>query len=289
MTADQVSSLRLDARRCAGHLRLSLRERSWQGSQGNWAGAGIGSSIDFQDHRPYMPGDDPRYIDWAAYARSGQTIMKLYREEVSPRMDLVLDASRSMFFDPAKADQTLRLFFFCMESALSMAASLRVFLVAGQELVTVSNAQAMDPAWVPDLSGAGQGIPALERIPFRPNSMRLFLSDLLYDGEPDPLLTLLTAQKGKGVLLAPYLQKEAAPDWAGNMELRECESGRHRRQRVDASLLQAYRMAYARHFQSWQDRARRMQVRFARVPCDKDLASALEAEGLPQGLVETWG
>ncbi|MGA0333468.1 MAG: DUF58 domain-containing protein, partial [Kiritimatiellia bacterium] len=91
MTSEPQTALREDARRCTGHLRLCLGERNWQGTQGNWAGAGVGSSIDFQDHRPYLPGDDPRYIDWAAYARSGQTIMKLYREEVRPVVDLVVD------------------------------------------------------------------------------------------------------------------------------------------------------------------------------------------------------
>lgn len=289
MKAEQVAANRLDARHCAGHLRLSLRERNWQGTQGNWAGAGIGSSIDFQDHRPYLPGDDPRYIDWAAYARSGQTIMKLYREEVSPRMDLVLDISGSMAVDDAKAAQTLRLFFFCMESALSVAASLRLFLVAGSEVQSLSHEQAMDPAWTPDFSREGQGIPALERIPFRSNALRLFISDLLFDGAPDPLLTVLTAQRGKGIVLVPWLQNEASPDWAGNMELRDCETGVRRRQRVDGALLQRYRLAYDRHFQSWQERCRRMQVRMARVDCAGDLASALEIEALAQGVVETWG
>lgn len=289
MNPVQPAPLRLDARRCAGHLRLSLRERSWQGTQGNWAGTGVGSSIDFQDHRPYLPGDDPRYIDWAAYARSGQTIMKLYREEVSPRVDLLLDTSRSMFFTSEKAAQSLRLFFFCMESALSIGASLRIYLLAGETLRPVANEQAADPAWMPEVAGSGGGIPALEKVPFRPNAMRLFISDLLYDTAPDPLLTQLTARKGSGVILAPFLSREAAPDWAGNMELRECESGRQRRQRVDAALLQRYRMAYDRHFQSWQERSRRMQVRLARVACGKDLASALEGESVAQGVVETWG
>ncbi|MDF3130067.1 DUF58 domain-containing protein [Kiritimatiellaeota bacterium B1221] len=289
MTADPLSARRLDARKCAGHLRLSLRERSWQGSQGNWAGAGTGSSIDFQDHRPYMPGDDPRYIDWAAYARSGQTIMKLYREEVSPRIDLVLDVSRSMFFDPAKAEQSHRVFFFCMESALSIAAALKVFVICGSDLQLIPLEQAMDPMWQPETAAGAETVPGLEQIPFRPHSMRILISDLLFDVPPDPLLSVLSAQKGNGVIFAPYLEKEQNPDWSGNMELLDCETGRSRRQRVDAGLLQRYRMAYARHLQSWQESSRRYQVRMSRIPCGVDLAAALESESLPQGVVETWG
>ncbi|WFB35379.1 DUF58 domain-containing protein [Kiritimatiellota bacterium B12222] len=289
MTPEVLSGIRQDAQRCAAHLRLSLRERSWQGTQGNWAGAGTGSSIDFQDHRPYMPGDDPRYIDWAAYARSGQTIMKLYREEVSPRMDLVLDVSRSMFYDGAKAEQSLRLFFFCMESALSIGAALRMYTVKGSDAEFLPVEAVMNPAWSPELSAHDQAIPGLERIPFRNNSMRLLISDLLFDCPPDPLLSVLSSQKGKGVILAPYLDKEQAPDWSGNMEFIECESRRSRRQRIDGALLARYKKAYARHLQSWQESSRRYQVRMARVPGECALATALEGDALAHGVVETWG
>ncbi|MEJ6642028.1 MAG: DUF58 domain-containing protein [Akkermansiaceae bacterium] len=40
----------------------------------------MGSALYFQDHRAYSPGDDPRHINWQAYARTGQYTMKLYRE-----------------------------------------------------------------------------------------------------------------------------------------------------------------------------------------------------------------
>lgn len=279
----------MEAGVCARHLRICLRERSWQGSQGNWAGAGIGSSIDFQDHRPYMPGDDPRYIDWAAYARSGQTIMKLYREEVSPRMDLVLDVSRSMFYDPDKRAQTLRLFFFCMESARALNASLQVYLVSGGDCHQVDPDRLRDPEWEPEAVAESGGVPMLDRLPFRNNSIRLFLSDVLYDASPDLILRELLRGKGRGVLLSPYLRREADPDWHGNMELRECERGWIRRQRVDASLLKRYREAYMRHIQSWRDTCRRYQTGMARVPGDCGLADALREEAIPNGLVELWG
>jgi uncharacterized protein (DUF58 family) len=43
-----------------------------------------------------MPGDDIRHVDWSAYARSDHLMVRLYREEISPRTDILLDASRSM-------------------------------------------------------------------------------------------------------------------------------------------------------------------------------------------------
>src|SRR5438046_1394663 len=55
-----------------------------------------GSSLEFRDHREYQPGDDLRRIDWSAYGRTDKLIVKLYREEVSPHVDVVIDGSRSM-------------------------------------------------------------------------------------------------------------------------------------------------------------------------------------------------
>src|ERR671911_2948414 len=66
------------------------------GRIGERLGSGTGSSLEFQDYRSYTPGDDLRHVDWAAYARSELLAVRLYREEVAPRIDLVLDISRSM-------------------------------------------------------------------------------------------------------------------------------------------------------------------------------------------------
>jgi uncharacterized protein (DUF58 family) len=73
---------------------------------GEFTGSGSGASMDLQDHRAYSPGDDPRHINWQAYARTGQYSMKLFREEIRPVVDLILDASSSMFFSPEKASRT---------------------------------------------------------------------------------------------------------------------------------------------------------------------------------------
>ncbi len=94
----------------AARLRLPLRTRTWQGQAGEFSGGGTGSSLDFQDQRAYAPGDDPRHINWQAYARTGSYTMKLFREEVRPVVDLILDASESMFFDEKKSARVAELF-----------------------------------------------------------------------------------------------------------------------------------------------------------------------------------
>ena len=65
-------------------------------------GRQAGASLEFRDHRDYQPGDDLRRIDWNAFARSDRLTIKLYREEISPHLDIVLDGSRSMALEGAE-------------------------------------------------------------------------------------------------------------------------------------------------------------------------------------------
>jgi uncharacterized protein (DUF58 family) len=116
-------------RATTGALRLPLRGGHWRGSGGTVLGQGTGSSIDFQDQRAYVPGDDPRHINWQATARTGNTTMKLFRQEVTPRVDLLLDLSSSMYLTPAKSQRTWELIYFCIESSLRLGSSLRLHLL----------------------------------------------------------------------------------------------------------------------------------------------------------------
>ena len=112
MTPEALKDAYSRSSTCASRLRLPLRSKVWRGGSGDFSGAGTGSSMDFQDHRNYAPGDDPRHINWQAYARTGQYTMKLYREEVRPVVDLICDVSPSMFLDETKSARTAELLSF---------------------------------------------------------------------------------------------------------------------------------------------------------------------------------
>ena len=75
---DALRQLRLRGQQLAERIRLPLRNKIWRGGSGEFAGAGTGSSLEFQDHRAYTAGDDPRHINWQAYARTGQYSMKVW-------------------------------------------------------------------------------------------------------------------------------------------------------------------------------------------------------------------
>ena len=55
-----------------------------------------GASAIFKEHRAYRPGDDPRLIDWRAYARSDRYTIKHFEHETQLRGTLALDISSSM-------------------------------------------------------------------------------------------------------------------------------------------------------------------------------------------------
>lgn len=57
-----------------------------------------GYSVEFAEHRPYVPGDDIRHIDWRIYGRKDRYFIKQYEEETNLQCDLLLDVSRSMGF-----------------------------------------------------------------------------------------------------------------------------------------------------------------------------------------------
>ena len=55
-----------------------------------------GFSVEFSEYRQYMPGDDPRYLDWRLFARSDRYYVKRFEDETNLRCTIVLDTSRSM-------------------------------------------------------------------------------------------------------------------------------------------------------------------------------------------------
>ena len=58
----------------------------------------LGMSMDFAEHRAYMPGDDVRRIDWRVYARTDRLYVKQFEADTNANLHLLLDISRSMDF-----------------------------------------------------------------------------------------------------------------------------------------------------------------------------------------------
>ena len=62
-----------------------------------------GHSVEFADHRPYVAGDDIRFVDWNIYARLEQLFLKIFLEEQDLTVDIVMDCSASVDYgQPSK-------------------------------------------------------------------------------------------------------------------------------------------------------------------------------------------
>lgn len=80
-----------------------------------------GFSVEFSEYRAYVPGDDPRYMDWKVAARSDRYFIKKYEDETNLRCQLVIDHSQSMRFGSAGFSKA--------EYAATLAATLATFLM----------------------------------------------------------------------------------------------------------------------------------------------------------------
>ncbi len=83
-----------------------------------------GSSVEFAEHREYVPGDDIRHIDWKVFGRSDRFYIKQFEEETNLRVQLVLDASESMNYGSGAMTK--------LDYARTLAASLS-YLILGQQ------------------------------------------------------------------------------------------------------------------------------------------------------------
>lgn len=60
-----------------------------------------GFSVEFAEHRQYMPGDEIRRIDWRVYGKTDKYFVKQYEEETNLKSHIVIDTSASMGFSSA--------------------------------------------------------------------------------------------------------------------------------------------------------------------------------------------
>src|ERR671912_235922 len=86
----ELSSLRdleLRARTTVEGLRQGLHRSPFHGY-----------SAEFSQYRHYRPGDDLKYVDWKAFARTDRVYTRQFRETTNLAALFVLDISRSMDF-----------------------------------------------------------------------------------------------------------------------------------------------------------------------------------------------
>ncbi|HEY8087330.1 MAG TPA: DUF58 domain-containing protein [Polyangiaceae bacterium] len=231
-------------------LRRQLRVRARSGSGGDHVASRRGSSAEFLEHRPYAPGDDLRRMDWLAFARTGEPVLKLFRAEEDVVVRLVLDASASLDAgEPSKMLVCKRMAAAIAYMALASSERAQVLAAAGGELAMRDPARgrgalakvlreldAIVPGRGTDLASAIDS--AVLRSP-RPG-MLVVVSDFLDAGPFDTALGR-AASAGHDLALVQVLSREEVdPPWEGDLALEDAETGEAIDVTVDARAVEAY-------------------------------------------------
>jgi uncharacterized protein (DUF58 family) len=251
---------------------LGLPRRAPVNLTGAALGQRAGSSLEFNDYREYEPGDDLRHIDWNAYARSDQLIVKLFREEVTPHVDIAIDGSRSMALEESKkADAVVSLAAFFAAAASNAGYSHRAWLM-GETVRHVANGTARPVRWEGmDFEFRGNPAEVLSRqaVSWRPRGMRILLSDLLWLG--DPLITLgRLADRAATVIVVQVLaEADVSPPGQGNLRLVDSETDDVHDVFVDAVALKRYHDGLTRHQQNWHRACRQVGAMMTTVVAER--------------------
>jgi uncharacterized protein (DUF58 family) len=84
-TLARIASLDLRARLVIEGLMAGMHRSPYQGI-----------SVEFAQHRQYVPGDDIRHVDWKVFGKTDKIYLKQYLEETNLHLICIVDASESM-------------------------------------------------------------------------------------------------------------------------------------------------------------------------------------------------
>jgi len=256
---------------------LQIPQVAASGWTGTRSGRRAGSSIDFQDYREYQPGDDLRFIDWGIYARTDRLTVKLFREEVTPHLDLILDGSLSMnLADTAKANAAAQLAALLATAAANAQCTQAVWL-SGEGFLRLPNDTLTPSAWDKlELESKRTPEQSFEILPpkFRRLGVRVFVSDLLWPGEPVQLLRRLREGAAALFVIQLLARDDANPPEHGNLRVVDSETGAESEIYIDSAVAKQYADNLAQLQQSWSDACRQCGAHMTTIVAE-DLENSL--------------
>lgn len=284
--AKHAAALQSGARAALRH-RLVVPREAMRGATGTRAGMQSGASLDFRDFRDYSPGDDLRHIDWNVFARTERLIVKLFREEVTPHLDILLDVSQSMDLPGTdKASGALYLTAL-LAGAAANAACIAKFWTAGSSCVPhagVHNALILQPPVFESIVSPAPGMAAAAGA-LKRHGLRVLISDLLWEDDPMRVLWPLADRAASLHVIQILADSERDPSRIGNLRLQDVESGRIRDLFADTATLDRYRACLRMHQNAWRDACRRCGARFTTLRAE-DLGENAALDPLQQnGLI----
>ncbi len=230
-----------------------------------------GQSQEFADHRPYVPGDDLRFLDWHLYGRLDSLWVKLFEEEEDRVVQLLLDCSSSMEGEK-------------LEYARRVAAALGFVALGHNDRVTVAGLTDAVASYAPPRRGrratklvfdtleqvhpGGGSDPgrALSKFPRqRGTGIALLFTDFLYPEGPDAALRNLVARGNEVHVFHIVSPAELRPAIDGDLVLVDAESGEELAISVDENTLDRYESTVHAWAEEMEITARRLGIGYTRV------------------------
>jgi len=241
-------------------LSIVSRKVSMGRSKGERRSQRKGAGVEFQDYRPYVVGDDLRYVDWSIYCRLERLLLKLFVEEEDLCLHLLVDGSGSMGFgDPPKLDYALQvaaaLGYIGLANLERVALglfsggqtrSLRPRRGRGQVFSLLDFLSTAEAGGATDLNGRLAEYALRSRVP----GVVVVLTDLLDPGGYADGLKALLGRRFQVFLLHLVSEEELAPSLRGDLTLLDAEGGAQRQVSVDGWALEQYQERLKQHFQA---------------------------------------
>jgi uncharacterized protein (DUF58 family) len=262
-------------------LRRKLRVRAQSGSGGEHVAARRGSSAEFLEHRAYAPGDDLRRMDWLAFARTGEPVLKLFRAEEDAVVRLVVDASASLEAgEPPKIMQAKRIA--AAIGYMALASSERAQVLAASDGLVQARDAGRGRGSLPNLLRELDGIVpargtdlarALDAVLLRSHrpGMLVVVSDFLDAGPFEEALGRAAAAGHDVALIQVLAPEEIEPPWDGDLALEDIETGEVLEVTLDARALEAYLGRLAGLTASLRSTAKRHRATYLRVSTGEPL------------------
>ena len=213
-----------------------------------------GVSAEFADHRQYVAGDDPRYVDWHLFGRLEEVFLKLYREEENLHLTILVDVSNSM--DRGSRNK--------LNYALELTAALAYIGTSNMDAVNVLpfGARIGEARWglkgrakvfeMFDFLKAVEPLGETEMVPVlkeftgreRRRGVVLVISDFYDIDGYQQALKYLRYQRHDVYVLHVMDRDEEEPDIRGDLRLLDSELDRFKEINVTDALLERYRKAF---------------------------------------------
>jgi uncharacterized protein (DUF58 family) len=268
-----------DFRNRLNQLAETLLRGGGSGGESGRQGRAPGN-VEFKDHRPYVAGDDVRFLDWNVFLRSGALAVKTHSQDEAPQALVALDRSASMGPAGSRQDRLAREIAAAFGFLALRAGGEAVLRCSGggstRDTPALRGPRAVD-AWLAAVEGApapaGADEPSdLDRLaaPSRPGRVVAWISDFLVEPLPAAAFAGLSRGASERYAFVTCAHEDAlAPARAGDaVVLRDPERGGHVAAQHAPAWKAAFQDARAEHVAAVTALATRH--RFVTVPASPE-------------------